>query len=542
MSLTFAVLRFPRGGPLRFGAVCRSGASSWIRHLSAALALTALPACSNADRIFDNEDGGPAGGASVRFTHEGTLELKPSQLAEIGVATSPNATLNLLIVGGALDASLDRAAVQADATGLATANLTAPQQPATFRLRAQLGDISAELPVSVSELGFSDLRVVPSYKGSRQIEGWVADVVVGSTCAEVLAKLPGHPGGLRASSPPDEAPVVESVPVGPKVVAAIHAGEVAAGCAEIVVDTPGKESEVVVEVIDRPMALENADLQLSLEFSPDPTGYQDLLVAGAKVVADTAFPPQQPLAGPLLDAMEASIPPADLPYFQAHRESSQLDTSVAALLGSFDANAWCANLSSMGVSAAIEDAGTSSSVIKGRLVGSSQDPLVATFSLIEWSGGSPAEIGVPADLAFSWSGRPGDVLELSGTIPYSAARLAGHWMHVAAASQYGAASVADSLASEIDCEAIGSLVQGFGSCDQACGEALCHAGLALLWQAGLDAPNASGSTSVSLTAQATVDATLVPTSFSGTWAGVIQALDKSGNLAGTAIGQAPVPD
>lgn len=528
MSLSFAVLRRARR------------AASLVAVLAAA---STVAACGGLDTAnIGGEGGGEPGGASVRFTHDGTLELKPRQAAQVGLEASPNVTIGVLLLGDPLDASLEHSSVQADETGLAFVGLTAPSQPATFRLRAQLGELSAELPVSVSELGFSDLRVVPAYAGDREIDGWVADVVVGSTCDEVLAKLPAHPGGLRASSSASSAPVVESVPVGPKVVAALHAGSLAAGCAELTLDSPGKVVEVVVNVLDTPMALDEAELDVALEFTPDPTGYQALLVAGATVVADTAFPPQQPLGGPLLDAIEGLVTPADLPLFQAHRAATQLDDSIDLQLAGFDASAWCSSLAATGVDAAMADAGAGSSKIRGRLTGSSESPMAVTFRLEEWSGGSADDLGVPPDLTFNWSARPGDVLELSGELQFSAARLAAHWIKAAAAAQYGDATVAASLAQEIDCESIGTLVAGFGSCDLACGTALCEAGLDAIWQTGLDAPETSGVTTISLTAQASVDGAVVPVSFVGTWAGTIEALGKTGNLAGVATGQAPPPN
>lgn len=529
MSLTFAVLR-----PVRRAAFV----------LAALAALPSFVACGESDGVTGplDEGGSDSNGSSVRFTQEGTLELKPKQTAQVGIETSPGVTVGVLLLGDAADASLDRSSVQSDESGSASVELTAPSQPATFRLRAQLGGVSAELPVSVSELGFSDLRVVPEYAGNREIDGWTADVVVGSTCEEVLAKLPDHPGGLRATSGATSAPVVESVPVGPKVVAAIHAGELAAGCAELTLDTPGKVAGVSVDVLDRPMALEDAELDVTLEFSPDPTGYQALLTAGATVVADTAFPPQQPLAGPLLDAIEGTLSASELALFQAHRGSTQLDEAVDSQLAGFDASAWCDSLATSGIGAAMADAAASTSTITGRLTGSSEDPMMATFVLTDWSGGNAADLGVPPEVAFMWSTSSGDVIEASGSIGFSAARLAAHWMKVAAADQYGGATVGECLAQQIDCDAIGSLIAGFGSCDAACGAALCKTGLDELWRAGLDAPEASGTTTVSLTAQATVDGTLVPVSFEGTWAGTIEALGKTGSIAGEATGQAPAPN
>ncbi len=514
------------------------------RCASVLLAAAAVAACS----AGDGSDGADAGGQSpnsdsVRFEYDGTLELQPSQVESIRILTSADATLGVLILGDGIDASLDRSTTTADPYGVASVVLTAPSQPATFRLRAQLGELSAELPVSVSEIGFADLRIVPKYLGDREIVEWVGDVVLGSSCQEILAKLPEHPGGLRADAPANGAPLVESVPVGPKVAAAIHSGNLVAGCTEVSLTTPGKTAEVVVDVLDRPMALEDAELDVTFEFSPEPTGYQQILQAGTNVLAETAFPPGYPLSGPLLDAMEASVAPGDLAAFQQHRASAQLDDSVATIVDAFDAHGWCVTLGEQSIDAALADAGTDSSTITGRLSGNADEPTTADLVIWAWSGASSEKLGIPEDTSVSWSARPGDSLEIVGGFPFSATRLAGHWMHATVISLYGtSATVASALASEIDCDAVGSAVSGFASCDAACGAALCEAGLAVLWENGLASQSAVGQTTFSLSAAAGVDADAVPVVFTGTWAGSLEAFGKSGSVAGTAAGQAPIPN
>ncbi len=509
-------------------------------------------ACADNAGIFTEDGRTPTQPDSVRFAHDGTLELKPSQVESIEILTSPGAALGVLILGDGFDASLDRSTVQAAEDGFAAVVLTAPSQPATFRLRAQLGEISAELPVSVSELGFADLRVVPKYTGVRDVDGWVADVVVGSSCEEVLAKLPQHPGGLRSSAPFGSSPIVESVPVGPKVVAAIHTKVpstgpvtsvvVAAGCTEIALETAGKTAEVVVDVLDRPMALEDAVLDVSLDFAPDPTGYEQILQAGTLAVANAAFPPGYPMSQLLLDHIEAALDPGDLAAFQEHRQASQLDTNISTIVEGFDANAWCLSLGHEGTTAALADAGTDTSTIEGRLTGNSYDPLTASLSLENWSGGSADALGVPAPLSVTWSARPGDGIEVIGSIPFSGTRLAGHWMHVSAMALYGpSATVSSALAGDLNCEAVGAQIAGFGTCDAACGTALCEDAVASLWETGLDA-DMTGVTTISLTAEATVDGGLVPIAFEGTWAGTLTALGKSGNVAGAAVGESPPPN
>ncbi len=502
--------------------------------------------CANDGRPYDDAPVDGPFESSVRFLHEGTLELKPLEVVSVEIVTAPNATLGVLLLGDASNASLDRATVQADEAGRAVVTLTAPSQPAVFRLRAQLGNLSAELPVAVSETGFADLRVVPVYVGNREIEGWIADVVVGSSCELVLSALPADPGGFRVTSAASAVPVVPSVPVGPKIVAAVHWGDastvIAAGCVQITLPKPGVVAEALVDVLDRPMALADAELDATLSFSPELGGYASMLDAGSSLLAVSAFPAEPGLATLLLDAMGAAITsPNDATAFVEHRETAQLDGALLTFLGGFDAQDWCVALGTASTSMALADANSSSSLITGRLSGAPDAPDAVKFALASWSGASAATLGVPSPLDLTWSGKPGDTLEISGVMPFSPTRLAGHWMQAQSASLYGASSPAQALAAELDCEAVGALVAPFGACDADCAAQLCVDAIQDRWQIGLDASGSLGTVAIALSSQAHVDGTLLPVSFAGTWSGMLSALGYGGTVGGTATGQAPPP-
>jgi hypothetical protein len=510
-----------------------------------------IVACSARERPYFQDDADAEGETSVRFVHDGTLELKPSEIVTIEIETSPGEDVGVLFLGDALDASLDRSTARADEGGRASVALRAPSQPSTFRIRAQVGELAAELPVAVSEIGFADLRVIPKYQGKRSVdEGWVANVVVGSTCSEVLALLPSDPpGALRTTvDDPSEQPVVESVPVGPNVAVSIRSGAVVAGCSTLTLKTPGAVEETVVEVFDRPMELENAelDLKLGLEAASDPGSYTATIDAGVELLASSAFPAGYPLTDLLLDAMYESLPTIEEKNaFDAHRQSAQLDTTVAAILGEFDANAWCVSLGTQASSMALEDASSESSRIEGRLTGSPDSPETVSFRLDTWSGAPAADVGVPVKVALAWSEQPGDILLVSGTIPFSVTRLPAVWMRRTVSETHGPdLTVPEALGSDLGCELIGQAVAGFASCDAECGRLLCEAGLARRWQAGLDAgdaPDLAGKLEVGATGEVEVDVDVKPVSFLGSWVGTLTAIGQAAQVQGNAIGAAPPP-
>ena len=113
-----------------------------------------VAACSNVNGYGAGGDGGnvePTEG--LRFEATGTLELAPLETVRVEFEGPPRATVSLLLLGDAHDASLDAAAVALDAQGRGAVELRAPSEPSTFRLRAQLGAQEREHnPVEVGRL------------------------------------------------------------------------------------------------------------------------------------------------------------------------------------------------------------------------------------------------------------------------------------------------------------------------------------------------------------------------------------------------------
>jgi len=524
----------------------------WLRRATAALAiLAALGAAgcqSGSDDLFGPpDDGGEQ--ASVRFTHDGVLELEPGQTVTVDISTNAGAKVGVLLLGDAFDASLDRTTARADSNGHASVELRAPSQPSTFRLRAQVGDVaSAELSVAVSDGGFAAVRVVPSYDGKRVLDEWIASVTVGSTCDSVLAAFPlDPPGALSTTSDIGTQPIVSSVPVGPVVAVAIRSGSLVAGCVQTALSSPGETVDVSVDVLDRPMQLGDAELDVTLGFSTTDPAYAALIDEGTALVAETAFPPTVSASTLLLDAMMARITdPDDLAAFLALRSQSNLDESIGTELGSFHPFDVCSSFSADAKELATSDAASTALTIEGRLSGSAENPAAPTFLPSTFAGLDASELSIPTSLSMSWSTTPNDGLVIGGELPFSPTALASHFMNQAAADASGPGVTVSSLvAAGYDCGAIAYSVGDLPSCDVACVETLCLGAIDDLWARGTtasdDGASPSGALSISISGTSTVDADVLPVDLTGTWVGSLDGLSESLNLSGAASGVAPPP-
>jgi len=526
-------------------------------HLSLCVALCVavplLTGCGVPDRDPD-PDTNPSPGSSIAFSEQGTLELLPSEVHTIEVMTEPGAEVTLLLLGDTFDASLAAGVIKADAQGLAQVELKAPKQPAAFILRAQVAvDTSAELHVAVSELGFTTIRVLPTYLGNRELSAWSADILVGKTCDVALASYPENPvGALHADAALGEVPTIASVPVGPALAVAIRSGALVAGCVSFTATKPDKTEEVSVTAVDRPVVLEGVELDVSLEFAPG-EGYGPLLESSIVDLADAAFPPETPFTYLLLDAMQAELEIASSQSFEALREQGELDESVAVALGGYHAHAACLALKSSAVSYALADAESTTSRIEG-VIGSDEGYASPSFQLDSFSGLSAAVIGAPASVPFSWSATADDVLVMSGTLPVSTTRLAGAFMSAALTAELGQPiTMPQAIASAADCPQIGTIVaqSGVVGCDAACLEAACEAAVLKRWDVGLSIGDSSdgsqGYLEISIGGQAEVSAALSPTSFSGSWLGKISRVGQASGaeeqtaVEGEASGEVPPP-
>jgi hypothetical protein len=508
---------------------------AWLPCLAVVLAAAA---CSNVSGDGEGGEGGSvAPTEGLRFEATETLELAPLETVGVEFVGPPGATVSLLLLGDAHDASLDAAAVALDAQGRGFVELRAPSEPSTFRLRAQLGAIWAERSVAVSAEGFAPVEVVPKYDGARDVVAWTASIRVGAACAEFLTSDGASPdGALVADAGPGDRPLIESVPLGPVLTVGLRAGKIALGCREVALPPGGDPTRVVeVEAIDRPMNLSGARLHVALEFQPDEAVYGPAIVAAGQRAIDNAFGLETPLSERLLAAL-AEVVPSDLhAAFEAHATASALADAVDAVVSGLDVSGLCAMAIDEGLDSALVALAAESTTLEGRLDGT-DDLTRAAFALENVDGLAISEMGPPSTLA--WTEETGDVLVVSGTIELPARALADGY----ARSGLGGASLPDALGDALACEtSLGAAIGGFEGCDATCGRDLCRAALEHLWTSSLVASDDEPKllVQVAASASAEVDAEVAPIALDGTWVGDLETGDQSGPLGGYVVASTP---
>lgn len=523
---------------------------SWIKagFLLALLASTACSATSGEAAARSDDDVPAAAESWIRFEQEDTITLAPGEAREVHVFASPRASYNVrfALIGDALDGWIESAAVKSDEHGMATMELHAPNQPTTFHLRAsimladrQVGP-SAETSVAVSAQGFGTVRVLPQYTGQRVVEKWTASVVARTTCADLGAVLPGDPqGALVAKAPFGEAPQVLHAPVGPNLAIAVRAGHYAWGCADTTDLKADGTLDVKVTIVDRPIDLGAADLDLSLTYQPDAGDYGALLAGATHLLRDTFLPEGSAEAGLVLAAMGAAAPTAQASAFSAARSLQGWDalasTHFAGLGKSLRerTTSWIASGLSL-----------QAPTIKAHLGAKADAPGVANLQVASIGGIDAAAAGVPAGSPFAWTSEPNDTLILGGIVLWQPSRFLGATALAGARiEQPGAMTMADVLTKAADCAGLAVKLGGFDTCDAGCLEALCKKGLDDRWSLGLGASAASagqlGNLTITASGPAQIDDDARPLSFQGIWLGKVSTGAVSAQVKGSFVGTTP---
>lgn len=161
-----------------------------------------LAACAAPPAAAVPDAAAPA--CEVRFVETAGLVLGPSDTRDlVAQITPPQATpVRIGLLGGALDATLDRSATTAAADGVVRFQLTAPTSAASFQVRVA-ADCGGEtlLGVTIDARGTGALDANAVYRGNRGPSGVTVDLLRADDCAALVtstvertANLPS-PGG-----------------------------------------------------------------------------------------------------------------------------------------------------------------------------------------------------------------------------------------------------------------------------------------------------------------------------------------------------------
>ncbi len=485
--------------------------------------------------------------ALIRFEQEGTITLAPGKSLAIRVLTSPPTSyaLRFAVTGDALDGWIERASVNADADGVATMVLHAPGQPTTFHVRASImledGEAgpSAETSVAVSAQSFGTVRVLPQYTGKRAVETWMASVAARTTCADLAAIFPGEPeGALVAKAPFGAAPLVLDAPVGPNLAVAVRAGHYGWGCADTTDLKADGTLDVKVTIVDKPIELEATDLDLALTYEPDAADYGALIGDASALLRDAFLPKGSEEAELVLAAMGEAAPGDQQALFEAARTTLGWNDLASAHFEGLETSVRERCTSWIGAGLTLQ-----APVIKAHLAAKPGAPGVAAVNVLAIGNVDADSAGVPASSPFSWTADPDDTLILGGIVIWQPTRYVGaSAFDGAKVGQPGAQKMADVLAQAADCPGLAAKLQGFGSCDTSCIEALCAEALGDRWSLGLAASSDAGllgHLTITASGPAQIDDTAKLRGFKGIWLGTVSAGVVSAKVKGSFEGTPP---
>jgi hypothetical protein len=491
--------------------------------------------------------------ALLHFEQEGTITLAPGKSRSIRVIASPPTTYDVrfALIGDVVDGWIESSAVKADANGVATIELHAPDQPTTFHLRAWIvlenGDAgpSAEASVAVSAQGFGTVRVLPQYTGKRVVASWTASVAARTTCADLAATLPGEPdGALVAKAAFGAAPLVLNAPVGPNLAVAVRAGHYGWGCADTTDLKADGTLDVKVTIVDKPIDLESTDLDLALTYTPDAAAYGPLIDGASALLREAFLPKGAPEGELVLGAMGAALPLDQAALFEAARATLGWNQLAAAHFEGLETSVGdrCASWINAGLP-------LQAPLIKAHLAAKSGAPGVAAVKVLTIGSVTADAAGVPAASPFSWTADPDDTLILGGIVSWQPSRYVGATAFAGAkVAQPAAQTMADALAQAADCPGLAAKLEGFGACDAGCLAALCTQALGDRWALGLSASTDAGlpgHLTITASGPAQIDDTAKLRGFKGIWLGTVSdtlvSAKVKGSFEGTQPANAPPP-
>jgi hypothetical protein len=441
--------------------------------------------------------------------------------------------------GDPLDAVLDQADVDTDASGIASVQLTAPSSITSFDVRASVGSVSTSVTIHVKDTGFASLQVRPIYSGFRTIPTWVASAYPDRTCADLSGIPPADGPIVSLPASAQAAPQLNDVPAGTRLAVTLRAGHFVGGCASLEGVPPGsadKPEEVQVTVLDRPIDLSASPLNVSFSLPSGEKTWSEFLQGGADASLQALRGTSTSDVDALLDAMrEASLD--SLQAFENTRQAEGWDSLVAQRWGN-DADSKLHDLCANWLAAGRQKFTASEHVFTGSLLpilqpGSPLDQRGAELTLLTVADVDAQKSGFVARAQVSWSASSDDSLLLGTDLYLIQSQLALALAEAAELESHtDATSGASLLADMLDCQGIaGDLAAAgpdpdfaYGDCDGACLASLCESGVSAIWRRSGDATGLSPARlSISATGAARVGDTAEVAGVSGTWLGSLKS-------------------
>lgn len=488
--------------------------------------------------------GGTPGSTATAITFvDAELVLVPADLRSVDIVVVPPAVhrVRFTVLGDSKDAFVDRGQLDTAPDGTATVRLRAPSTPSTFRVRASVGDLYAEIQATQSR-DETAVDVKPRYTGRRNVGSWVATIRTGTDCTAT----PGEPppdGPLRGESAAAGPARVSGVPLGTPLTVILRSEHFAWGCVELAEGFEGvldRAPEVTVSVTDRALRLEGARLPLRLGIETVEeviSAWNELSVQATRA----ALTPGTPDSRLLLDAMGRATPSSGRAAFEAARaQAGWDDQAVAALLrdGSDDrVRAAIAGRMRSGLTL-LARLGLTGTLSTGDELGTEGTLKLATL------GGLPATVAASTQIALTLTAEPLDRLLFGGTATIEPWKLAAALGEAETLAQTGFDSIAHALSIDVGCEGLAAALvdtqTGFAypGCDAACLSARCELALGALWQEAADGDVDPALVEITASGDVSrIDGAARPLAFEGVWVGSTTLSGQPTRLGGSATAE-----
>ncbi|RLB64561.1 MAG: hypothetical protein DRI90_04320 [Deltaproteobacteria bacterium] len=367
------------------------------------------------------------------------------------------------------------------------------------------------------------------------VNQWLGRVVSGTTCEALAAGFPEDPeGALIGAADPEKPIVIMGAPVGPNLTVFVRAGHYMWGCSDEADLVAGETTPLEVSIVNKPIVVDEAYLDIELDFAPDPLPWQTIIDDGKALMMGDFFDGYQSTAQLLLDTMSALSGDQNA-FDQAAVNGSWLPTIEAHLAThSIDLGQSLSDLTDGGL-------GKQPELIVGNIDAFEQAPGHGLFTLKRIGTVDADQAGIPAEYVTTLTVDPDDTVRLGGSLFWLPSRYLG-----AVCAQEGlaqnpqAADFEDALSEIVKCDEL--VLTGYSGCGTTCMAQLCSTALATRWAAAVDASAANaqwGDVPFEASGKALFDDGAALTGFEGTWLGQVTSGPLNASVTGAVVAETP---
>jgi hypothetical protein len=485
-----------------------------------------------------------AGGSqSVTFDQSNlTVSVLEQRTVTALVAPARGQTVAFALIGNSLDASLDLAQVTADASGLASATLTASSLPTTFSIRASVdrGTV-ANAQVTVVDAKTGSLEVTAKYLGTRRVDHYSVALYPDQDCSSsnlddtVLDRISVSTTLLPVR--------IEGIPLARSLAVVVDGDETLHGCA-VVRSVPGQSSLLVeVPLDDLPINVYGATLNLSLS-TVEGLGSLKASVADAIPTFVAGLNSGNHDLVALLAAMESTATGSLQQEFSGLRSASGWDALVVDAYATVGGSDLLRRQLRTWLTQGVELL-SAQPTFDLRLSLGPLDYSAPVLALVRIAGITTMAEALTRNCPLALNPEANDRLSWSSTLSFDKATLLDLLTFAAASVNLkGAQDVPDQLGEILDCHAFAAILDQHAAwpnsnsrvCTATCLATLCQSGLSTMYQRATAAVFAFGPPITFLlnaSGAVVVDSKIRPVSTTGTWIAGLSGPTPPVTISGT---------